>query len=535
VDAASLMVRYLEAAGVQHLFGYPGTPNLPIIQAAYERGFTLVTPRREGTAAFMAQAYGMLTGLPGACFSTLGPGSTSLVNGVANATLDRAPMMAISGQASTRREPYWTHQVVDHARLFAPVTKWSTRLVPESTGPMMRKALRVAVAERPGAVHITTAGDLLEKEAGDRIVIPPLAPLAAAPVVSAAPGVSADPIRRLSKSRRPAVVVGAGAVRAGATRALVSFAEEVGCPVVVAPAAKGVFPEDHPCFAGTFDMACGPTVWNLLDSADLLLLVAFDAAELIRDWEPSAPAIHIDSVPNTDQVVPAEIEVVGSISDTLRALAEGFTGEPRWSDSELTVHREKISDVFYQGLHAGKLNPSEVSDVIDSVCPRGTYVSTDIGSHKLLIGQGWHGAQPGTFLMSNGLSSMGFSLPAAMTAKLLHPDACVVCTTGDGGLGMVTGELAVAAEHGLGVIVVVFTDGALHRIRLKQEMRGLQPQMTGVPLTDHVALAESMACDGARVETAAEMRRVMEEAVKGLDRPLVIEAHIDPSQYESQF
>ena len=536
MNAATLMVQYLEATGVRHLFGYPGTPNLELIESARNAGFTLVTPRREGTAAFMAEAYGMLTGLPGVCFSTLGPGSTSLVNGVANAMLDRAPMIAVSGQTSTRREPYWTHQVVDHRRVFAPITKWTTNLVPESTGVIMRKALRTAMAERPGPVHISTHGDVLGVDVDDAEVrLPPIATSQTAPRVVSAPGVDPDPVARLQDARRPMLVVGAGVLRAGATDALLSLAERTGCPIVVAPGAKGALPEEHRCFAGTLDMACGPVVWDFLDGADLLLAVGFDAAELIRDWTLDAATIHIDAVPNTDQVYPAEIELIGDAGATLDALASAFAGEPRWDASDIEAHRARISDVYYSGRVEGKLNPSDVTDALNDHCPPGTHVSTDVGSHKLLVGQGWRGAGPGTFLVTNGLSSMGFALPAAITAKLLRPESPVVCTTGDGGFAMVQGELAVAADLGLGVIVLVFCDESLHRIEIKQRMRGYPGTMTRVPPTDLVALAGAMHCHGERVETGAQLGSVLETALRGIDRPFVVECRIDPAQYESQF
>jgi acetolactate synthase-1/2/3 large subunit len=188
MSTAAVVLRHLSAAGVRHVFGYPGGANIDFIEEARREGFSLVLARREGTAAFMAEAYGMVTGLPGVCMSTLGPGSTSLVNGVANAMLDRVPMLAISGQAPEWREPYFTHQVIDHNRLFAPVTKWATRLVPASAAVTMRKALKIAMADRPGPVHLTASADAMRTPVPDEPVrLPPFRPALGLP---SHPGVS---------------------------------------------------------------------------------------------------------------------------------------------------------------------------------------------------------------------------------------------------------------------------------------------------------------------------------------------------------
>lgn len=536
MSTAAVVLRHLSAAGVRHVFGYPGGANIDFIEEARREGFSLVLARREGTAAFMAEAYGMVTGLPGVCMSTLGPGSTSLVNGVANAMLDRVPMLAISGQAPEWREPYFTHQVIDHNRLFAPVTKWATRLVPASAAVTMRKALKIAMADRPGPVHLTASADAMRTPVPDEPVrLPPFRPALGLP---SHPGVSEaweSVVRALGRAERPVISVGVSALRSGAAEALASFVEATGCAVAVAPMAKGIFPERHPRFVGSFDMACGKMVWEFLEQADLHLLVGFDAVELTTDWTLGAPAIHIDALPNTDQVCFAETELVGSIPATLRALAESFTGQPRWEDGAIAVHRERLDARMREGAVRERLNPMDVVDVMNQALPDGAVVSTDVGSHKQLVGQAWAGATPGSFLMTNGLSSMGFSLPAAMTAKMLLPERPVVCTTGDGGFAMVPGELRLASELGLGIVVLVFTDGSLNRIEIKQQLQGYASELTRIEDTDVAALAGSMGCDGTRVETVRELEAVMASATEPRDRPLVADVRIDPAQYVAQF
>lgn len=202
VSTATVMAKYLSAGGIKHLFGYPGDPNIEFLEAARVEGIEMILGRREGTVGFMAEAYGMLTGRPGVCVSTLGPGSTALVNGVANAYLDRVPMLAISGQVGTRLEPFFTHQVIDHNRLYAPITKWTSRMVPEAAATIMRKAFRVATAERPGPVHITTNGNVLSQAATDATVaMPPVSPIQL-PQMFAADARTSDPVRQIEQARR---------------------------------------------------------------------------------------------------------------------------------------------------------------------------------------------------------------------------------------------------------------------------------------------------------------------------------------------
>jgi acetolactate synthase-1/2/3 large subunit len=530
-----VMARYLAATGIHVVFGYPGDPNIELMEQCRRAGLQFVLTRREGTAAFMADAFGQLTGLPGVCISTLGPGSTNLVNGVATAWLDRTPMLAISGQLSTGLEPIFTHQNVDHGRLFSPVSKWAVAMVPEAAGAIMRKALRVATAERPGPVHITTAANVLGVAAGDAEVrLPPFAPAQESATAFAAIGRSVEPARLLERARRPVILAGIGAVRADCGSALRALAEDLGCPVVVSPKAKGICPDDHPYYAGTIDMACNKKVWSLLAAADLILAVGFDAVELIKPWRLTVPVVHIDTTPNTDQVYPADVEFVGALPSVLAAFQAAAHGGPRWTEAAVRQHRSELFDEYYSGRVAGALNPSDVVDTVRDAMPASTIATTDVGSHKLLVGQGWRTGAPRSLLMTNGLSSMGFALPGATTAKLLHRDRPVVCFTGDGGFAMVQSELQVAASLGLPLLVVVFCDNSLHRIELKQLVKHYPSWGTRFAASDTVKLAEGMGCDGERADTPAALAAIVARAAT-LTRPLVVEARIDPSQYVAQF
>jgi acetolactate synthase I/II/III large subunit len=527
---AALLASYLRQAGVTHVFGYPGESLVDFMDVTRDRGPTMVAAVREASAAFMAEGAAMCTGLPGVCLSTLGPGSTALLNGVASATLDRVPVLAISGQVDSSREQYWTHQLVDHNRLFAPVTKLAARLEPRSADTVLRRALRTATAERPGAVHLTVTTDsfgITVQGSGDGAKVPPLAPAATTLDLY-----GEDPMRRVSAARRPVLLAGGGAVRCGAGAALTRLAERAGLPVVVGAMAKGVISEDHPYFAGVLDMAGYRVIWDLLASADLIVTAGFDPVELITPWQIATPVLHVDTTPNTDQIYPAATEIVGNVAAALAWIGEDWDGDPRWAPGEVAAHRTRLRDAWEAGYESGRLNPSEVVTTAREALPAGTIATADVGSHKIMTGQAWVARAPRETLITNGLSAMGFGLPAAIAAGLSRPGTPVVCFIGDGGFAMTATELSVASRLGLRLVVVVFSDGSLNRIELHQQSLGYPLTATSVDRTDIPALAEALGCDGVRVDSVSGLEKAL-----GVQRtrPLVIEARIATSQYAAQF
>ncbi|MGH9739776.1 MAG: thiamine pyrophosphate-binding protein [Candidatus Acidiferrales bacterium] len=534
MKTSQVIAKYLTAAHIEFVFGYPGDPTVELLEALRQDDVRFVLGSREGTTGLMAEAYGQLTGRPGVCVSTLGPGSSNLVNAVASAYLDRVPMIAISGQIESRREPYFTHQVIDHARVFPPISKWATSIQPETVGTIMRKALRVAMAERPGPVHLSTPGNVIGAEAiDDQIALPPISPQRGIQVFSRQ-GAHRDPVERIRTSRRPIILAGMSAAWSQAGESIVKLSEALGCPVVVSPMAKGIIPEEHPFYAGTLDMACNGYIWEFLRRADLLLTIGFDAVELIKPWTLNVNNIHIDTVANTDQIYEAETEIIGDISAILHDISESAGKSERWSAAEMSEHRSKLSKLYYQGRVRGRLNPTDVIDVVRQAVPHDAIISTDVGSHKLLVGQGWTTYEPGTVLMTNGLSSMGYALPASITAKLVHPRTPVVCFVGDGGLAMTQAELRTAASLKRNPLIIVFCDNSLNRIELKQRAKNYPSFGTIFDSCDYVALARSMGCEGVSVDSSQYLESVLAESHPA-DRPLLVAAEIDPSQYAAQF
>jgi acetolactate synthase-1/2/3 large subunit len=530
-SVADLLAGYVRAAGVRHIFGYPGESIIDFLEAARHHGVEPVSAVREGSAAFMAQAAAMTTGGLGVCLSTLGPGSTAVLNGVASATLDRVPVLAVSGQIESFREQFFTHQVIDHDRMFGPVTKLALRLEPASADTIIRKAVRTATAERPGAVHLTVTADTWLAPAGEaEVVLPP----AGAGVGSVDVYGDGDPLRVLRAARRPVILAGIAALRCGAGPELAALAERAGLPVVVSPMAKGVLAEDHPYFAGVLDMAGHRVIWELLAGADLILAAGFDPVELISPWSIATPVMHLDTTPNTDQVYASAHELVGHVGAILGWLTAQWTGEPRWTEAQVAGHRTVLRAAWRAGTAPGRLNPSDVVTIAREASPPDTIVTTDVGSHKIMAAQVWRATEPRSVLITNGLSAMGFGVPAAIAAKLTRPDRPVIALVGDGGFAMTATELRIAAAFGLGVTVVVFTDNSLNRIELRQHAMGYPPTATRIGGSDLPALAAAMGCDGVRVGTPAALEEALTD-VGTRSRPLVVEARIDPSQYEAQF
>lgn len=533
VNVADLVAETLVQVGVSRVFAYPGDPIIEFMERCRQRGIDITLACREGSAGFMAEGAAMTTGKLGVCLSTLGPGSTALVNPVAAATLDRVPMLAVSGQIETSRQATFTHQVVEHERLFSPVTKWAARVEVNAVTVTLRKALRIAHAERPGAVHLSVAADTFSASVTrSQSDVPPVAASGSIQVFSNQPKV--DPHGRLSRSRRPLLLLGVAAMRAGAGQAALRLARQVGAPVVVSPMAKGTVPEDDEWFCGVLDMACNATVWELLAASDLIVAAGFDAVELIKPWGLRTPVMHVDALANTDQVYPSEIELIGDVAAILDWLVDGWSGQQRWALKEVAAFREKLKRAYYYGRVSGDLNPTDVVDIARRLAPRETIVTTDVGSHKLLVGQGWTAYEPRSVLMSNGLSSMGFGIPSAIGAKLAQPERPVMAIVGDGGFAMTATELRLAAARRLGVVCVVLVDESLNRIELKQAASGYPSTATRIKSMDLVKMAEAMDCDGVRTDSPAELETALRNLGQGT-RPLVIEARINPAQYRSQF
>lgn len=519
---AQTFARILAEAGVRYVFGHPGGEVAHLIEALRQDEIPFVLTRHEATAAFLAASWGELSGRPGVCLSTLGPGATNLLSGVAHAYLDRCPMIAITAQLATDRQIRATHQHLDLTRLFAPVTKASIKVAADNAAMALEHALYLATTERPGPVHLEIPSNVANQPhvGATRGVRFGSIGAASAPSVEEA-------AELLAAARRPAILAGIGATRCGATAALVRLAEGLGAPVVTTPKAKGVFPENHRLSAGVMDMTGEAIVNDLLREADLLLAAGFDVVELIKPWGFQAPVIHVDTVPNADQLYDARLEVVGNVASALDVLAQRAR-LAAWPDGRIAEHRRRLRAALVPRSEG--LAPHTVMEIVRAALPRHGVVASDVGAHKILLGQVWTAYEPRTYLVSNGLSSMGAGVPGALAAKLLAPDRPAVAIVGDGGLGMYLGEIETAVRLGVSLPIVVLVDGSLSLIKLGQVQRGYEPSGVDFHNPRFAEMAGCFGAAGVRVESADEVRVAIERA---LEHPGVtlIEAIVDARAY----
>ncbi len=524
VTVARLVGDRLREAGVRHVLGHPGGEVVELIEGLRQAELGFVLTRHETAAAFAAEAMAVSTGIPGVCVATLGPGATNLVTGVAHAFLDRGPLLVFTGQLPDDRYDIATHQKLPTSALFGPITKWQAKLTPANASAVIERALRVALARRRGPVLIEVPSDVPKQEAVD-VALPRFV---TQPALAIDRSAVRDAAARLHESRRPLLLVGMDANDEAVAEPLRRLAEAWCVPVMVGPKAKGIFPEDHDLFLGTIEGLGTPYLYDYIDTCDLVLMVGFDPVEFDRDWTAKARVVHIGPQPNDDRYYGSDVEVVGPVDAVLERVRLEAAPEPKLPLEGLRA----FQDAFGARVRPERdgLTAQRVLAALREALPRDALLTTDVGYNKAVTSQSWRAYRPRTFFVSNGLSSMGYGLPAAIGLKLAHRDRAVACVIGDGGLGMVTSELETAARCELGVLVVVLADDALSQIRAGQERRGYPVTGTTFRPTDYVSLARAFGIDGRDVRSDDEVRAAFDGAAT-LRAPRLVAAHVDPSAY----
>jgi acetolactate synthase-1/2/3 large subunit len=524
--AADLIVRCLENEGVQYVFGLPGEEIVEILDALVDSSVRFVPTRHEQGAAFMADGYGRVTGRAGVCLSTLGPGATNLATGVADANLDRAPLVAITGQAGLDRMHKESHQYVDIVEHLRPLTKWNTRIETPAVIPeVIRKAFKLAESEKPGACHVEVPEDVArESVAGE--------PLSTARARRPSPDRQAlqTAARLIEAASSPLIFAGNGVVRGRASQALRALARDHGIPVVHTFMAKGSMPHDDELCLLTAGLQARDYVSCGFDKADLIIAVGYDPVEYApKFWNPERkkPIVHIDFTPaEVDADYQPVVEVVADVRealDLLNDLVQGQKDPGAWRPL-----RRAILEQLTEGVDddAFPLKPQRILAELRRVMGRDDVLVSDVGSHKLWIARAFPAFEPNTVLISNGYASMGFALPAAIGVKLALPDRKVVAVSGDGGFLMNVQEMETARRLGLAVVNVIFHDDSYNMIQWKQQQRfGRQ---AGVQFTnpDFVALAQAFDVKGYRVESARDLPKILDEAM-GARGPSIIDVPVD--------
>ena len=528
---ARLIVRCLENEGVSHVFGIPGEENIRLVDALSASSIRYVLVRHEQAASFMAEVYGRLTGNAGVCSATLGPGAINLLLGVADATTNSTPVVALSAQVGMDRKFKESHQGVDLVSIFAPVTKWSELIAtPGAVPEMVRKAFKLAQTERPGAVYLAVPEDVEKARA----------PHGARPLVVNTPRPdepSASQLQRaadvLRAARNPIVLAGHGAARAGASDAVRRFAETLGVAVATTFHGKGVLPDDHAQALGAVGFMSHDYVNFGFDRADAIVAVGYE----LQEFDP----VRIN--PNCDKKIihvhrfPAEVDVhyeveVGLQSDIGRTL-DALAAE---------VGRRFVPDVGEQRIRAmidGELErgrrdsrfpmaPARIVADTRSALGRDDIVLVDTGALKMWMARLYPTYEPNTCLISNGLSTMAWTLPGAIAAKIARPDARVLVATGDGAFMMNSQEIETALRERVPIVVLIWVDDEYGLIKWKMELELGHSIATAFGNPDFVAYAESFGADGYRIEAPEELLPTLRQALTE-DTVSVISCPVDYS------
>ncbi|MBW4651079.1 MAG: acetolactate synthase large subunit [Kastovskya adunca ATA6-11-RM4] len=527
MNTAELLVRCLENEGVEYIFGLPGEENLHVLQALKNSSIQFITTRHEQGAAFMADVYGRLTGKAGVCLSTLGPGATNLMTGVADANLDGAPLVAITGQVGTDRMHIESHQYLDLVAMFDPVTKWSTQIVrPSNTPEIVRKAFKIAQSEKPGAVHI----DLPENIAAMSVTGKPLNRDSQEKTYSSLRTLN-NAAKAISAAKYPLILVGNGAIRADASEALTEFASRLSIPVANTFMGKGVMPYTHPLALWTVGLQQRDYVSCAFDRADLVIAIGYDLIEYSpKKWNPTGevPIIHIGATPaEIDSSYIPTVEVVGDISDSLTEILQRANREGK-TVSDIEDLRSDIRADYeeYANDDGFPIKPQKLIYDLRQVLEPEDIAICDVGAHKMWMARHYHGDRPRTCIISNGFAAMGIALPGAIAAKLVHPHRKVVAVTGDGGFMMNCQELETALRVGTPFVTLIFNDGGYGLIEWKQQNQFGESAFVHFSNPDFVKLAESMGLKGYRIESAADLIPTLKTAL-AQDVPAVIDCPVD--------
>jgi acetolactate synthase I/II/III large subunit len=530
MNTAELLVRCLENEGVEYIFGLPGEENLAVLQALKTSSIRFITTRHEQGAAFMADVYGRLTGRAGVCLSTLGPGATNLMTGVADANLDGAPLVAITGQVGTDRMHIESHQYLDLVAMFTPVTKWTSQIVrPSITPEIVRKAFKIAQSEKPGAVHIDLPENIAAMEAEGQPLIQTQIENTFAAFQALERAAAA-----ISKAENPLILVGNGAIRDHASDALTQFATTLNIPVANTFMGKGVIRYTHPLALWAVGLQQRDYISCGFDHTDLVIAIGYDVIEYSpKNWNPDGtiPIIHISPTPaEIDSSYQPLVEVVGDIADSLAEILRRSDRQGKPDPYALELRRDIVADYEQYAHDDGfPMKPQKLIYDLRQVMGPEDIVISDVGAHKMWLARHYHCERPNTCIISNGFAAMGIALPGALAAKLVAPDRRVVAVTGDGGFMMNMQELETALRVGTNFVTIIFNDGGYGLIEWKQQRHYGESNFVHFGNPDFVKLAESMGLQGYRITSALDFIPTLKTALEQ-PVPVVIDCPIDYSE-----
>lgn len=516
MKASDLFIQCLENEGVEYIFGVPGEENLDVLDSLSRSKIRLILTRHEQTAGFMAATYGRLTGKPGVCLATLGPGATNLMTPAAYAQLGAMPMIMITGQKPIKTSKQGRFQIIDVVDMMRPVTKSTRQIVSGSAIPaLVRDAFRLAGEERPGAAHLELPEDIAREEI-DAHPIPVSdfrRPVVEHKAVSHA-------VELLAQSKRPVLLIGAAANRKMTAKMLRKFVDKQGIPFVTTQMGKGVIDETHPKFLGNCAVSENDFPHRALDHADLILNVGHDVVEKPPFFMNTGrrKVIHVNFLSaEIDPIYFPHAGMIGDIANSIWQLNEALEPQAHWDftrfDAAAAALREhtckRIDDARFPML------PQRLVHHVRSVMPEDGIIALDNGVYKIWFARNYPAHRPNTVLLDNALATMGAGLPSAMAAKLVHPGRRVLAVCGDGGFMMNSQDLETAVRLGLDLVILILNDSAYGMIRWKQAHLGFKDYGLEFNNPDFVKYAESYGARGHRVGSDSELPAILESAFTG--------------------
>jgi len=527
MNNADRIVATLRAAGITRGFGIPSGNVLPLMDAMRRGGVDFVLTAHEGSAGFAADVTGRISGAPGLCIATLGPGATNLATGVGCAFLDRSPLIAITCNLVTEQLGRRIQMWIDHHALFAPITKATFRLEPGKVAATVAEAVRIAMTEPRGPVHLDLPEDVALAPAREEVpaILSP-ARLAAAPDDALARAQAL-----IAQAKRPIAVLGSSAMRLADPARLAAVIERHGLPFCTTTMAKGMIDEDHPLALGCIERACRQVQRKFLRSADLIVGLGYDTIEVEYEaWIGDVPLVSIDIEPaDVAPSVKLRHQACGDLDASLARLAALPACRNAWTQEALAAHRRTFETALRPATNT--FSAHAAIDAVRRALPRDGVLCFDVGAHTHQIGSQWRVHAPKSFQITNGWSSMGFGLPAAIAAKLARPELPVVCLIGDGCFQMTCGEVAVAKRLGLTLPIVVLDDRWLALIKVKQIRRQFPLYGTELQAEDYrEPPAHYFGVPACGVRSAPALEEAVRAALAARG-PTVIEAVVDSEHY----
>ena len=517
MKASVFLARYLRSQGLERAFGLPGGEAIPLMEGLRQVDVPFILSHHESAAGYMAGATGFLTGVPGLCIVTRGPGAANMVSAVAMAHLDRLPLIAISGDLEPSQVGSFTHQWLDLVNIFKPITKSSGRLLAGEIETSLPQALELARSGRPGPVYFAFPGSEANKELphlGDMSVEEIGRRYGSAPKAETEADLSGV-IEALRASKAPIIMAGLGVAFSHTSAALVATAEHLRLPVTVTAQSKGCIPEDHPLFAGTFGVYTDAPIYGLIREADLILAIGLDGVEFFKPWKIQVPVVSVAPTGADDPSYSPRVAVDGDLSSLLATIRKEVGPGTGWTLKRIEQCRRDVEAMMIPNIAeaGGRVAPQTVLEEMRRLLPRDGILTVDVGAHKLIAMAQWAAYEPETFLTTNGISSMGYAIPGAIAAKLARYDKQVAAFMGDGGFLMYTGELETLARLKLPITVVVMNDAALSSIKVKQAKRNLPPVGVDFGEPDYAGIARDFGLLGMKATSREEFRRAFQQAL----------------------